>query len=270
MSLLIGDKKLILKYRPIAKIIGDEGKYLYISENDEGCESILLKDNCKFKLMHDVRDKRAFHCHIVGPSGVGKSTVCQEFCDSFKKFGKSVVISADEEEDDNLKDINMRLKADDELGNVKIEKLKNSLIVFDDIEGVPKEVEKSLNIFKRALHERGRKHEIKTLNVYHRGADGQNTKSSLSEMTHIVIFPKFANNQNTKYLLSKYGGLPENICDILKNDNWGRRVMIAINDCPQYMIGEKCASILDHSRIFSVCKYYKRLEEKKYVNQINK
>ena len=264
MSLRI---KKLLKHgdRPIAKIIGgpDAGSFIVVSDRLDGAEAIEVGPEARLKLIPECRDKTAQHIHIVGPSGCGKSSTCQEFVDGFA--GKSIVISADEEQDDNLANVDGRMKADDTMHEIDMEELKHpdgTMVIFDDIEGVPKPVAKSLNVFKRGLHERGRKFNICTINVYHRGADGENTKSALGEMTHLVIFPQFANNQNTRYLLAKYAGLPENFADLLSNPAWGRRVLIAINDVPQYIVGEHAAAILNHTTIMALAKHHKKAHSK--------
>lgn len=253
------------KDRAIAIIDGGEedGSYLVVDEKP-GTEAIILPDTSKFRLLYDQRKNTAQHIHIVGPSGCGKSTVSQEIVSEFP--GKVIVVSADQDQDPALKDINARIKADEFMHEIDIDTLKKKdgvFVIFDDIEGVPKPVADSLNIFKRALHERGRKYGIRTINVYHRGADGQSTRSSLGEMTHLVIFPHFANNQNTRYLLSKYAGLPDNFCDLVKDPIWGRRVYIGVNDVPQFIIGERAAAIINHSTIQALSKYYRKEEAKR-------
>jgi hypothetical protein len=262
-------KTLKVDSRPISIIRGGEldGTFLCISENMDGDEAIEIPEDSVFTFLPELRDKTAQHVHIVGPSGCGKSTACQEFVDHFP--GKSIVVSADEEEDENLSNVDGRIKADDQMHLIDMDNLKDkngTQIIFDDIEGVPKEISKSLNVFKRGLHERGRKFGICTINVYHRGADGANTRSALGEMTHLVIFPNFANNQNTKYLLEKYAGLPSNFCDLVKGPAWGRRVLIAVNDVPQFVIGEHAAAILNHTTIIALAKHHRAAEAKRIAS----
>lgn len=267
---LVMRQNLTENSRPIAIVEGgpDNGKFLLISE-DFGDEAIEIPMDSRFALLPEFRDKTAQHIHIVGPSGCGKSSTAQELAANHP--GKRIVISADEEEDDNLLDIDGRIKADEDMDKINIDDLKHpegTMVIFDDIEGVPKQISKPLNVFKRALHERGRKHGISTVNIYHRGADGESTRSSLAEMTHLVIFPQFANNQNTRYLLNKYAGLPENFCELLHNPVWGRRIMIAINDVPQYIIGEHAAAIINHTTIAALAKYQRNIMAKKIAASV--
>lgn len=256
--------------RVIAVINGGDldGNVLCVSDKP-GTEAITIPMEASFKFVPELRDRIAQHVHIVGPSGCGKSTTCQDFVDNFP--GKSIVVSADEDEDPALSNIGLRLKACEDMGKIDIEDLKcpdGLMVIFDDIEGVDRPIEKALNIFKRALHERGRKYNICTINVYHRGADGQNTRTSLSEMTHLVIFPRFCNNQNTKYLLTRYAGLPDNICDLLTGPQWGRRVLIGINTVPQYIVGEHAAAILNHTTILALAKHARKLRAKSIASAI--
>jgi len=257
--------------RPIAIVEGgdDDGLYLCVTDTMVGDEAIELPMDSRFCLLPEMRPKTAQHVHIVGPSGCGKSTTAQELASAHP--GKRIVVSADEGDDDNLSDIDGRIKADDEMHTIDIENLcdpDGTMVIFDDVEGVAPAVGKSLNIFKRALHERGRKFGISTVNVYHRGADGASTRSALGEMTHLCIFPKFANNANTKYMLSRYAGMPENLCDLLTNPLWGRRVMIAINDVPQYIVGEHAAAIINHSTLAALAKYHRVAEAKRISEAI--
>lgn len=264
MSLSV-KKQLSKGDRPIAVIEGGDldGHYLVVYEKP-GTEAVIIPPESTFRFVPELRERTAQHVHIVGPSGCGKSTACQEFATNFP--GKTIVVSADEEEDPALADIGVRVKADADMDKIDLETLRDDngvMVIFDDIEGVEKPVERALNTFKRALHERGRKYGVCTLNVYHRGADGQNTRSSLGEMTHLVIFPRFANNQNTRYLLSRYAGLPENFCDLVSSPHWGRRVLIAINTVPQYIVGEHAAAIINHTTIEALSKHARRAEAKK-------
>ncbi len=258
--------------RPIARVVGgkpDGNCFLVVSDDHKGVEALEIGMDSRFELIPECREKTAQHVHVVGPSGCGKSSTCQELVNNYP--GKSIVVSADEEEDSNLSHVDGRIKADETLGELEIEELRSpngTMVIFDDIEGVPKPVAKSLNILKRALHERGRKYGICTVNVYHRGADGESTRSSLGEMTHMVLFPQFANNQNTRYLLSKYAGLPENFCDLLSNPLWGRRVLIAINDVPQYVVGEHAAAILNHSTIEALAKHHRKAHAAKIADAL--
>lgn len=267
MSLRI-TKKLKQEDRPIALIRGGEldGQFLCV-DTFIGTEAIIIPEDSRFTFVPELREKTAQHVHIVGPSGCGKSSTCQEFADHFP--GKRIVVSADEDEDPALKNVDGRIKADSKMDEIDVERLKTDnglMVIFDDTEGVPKPIAKSLNTFKRALHERGRKYGICTINVYHRGADGENTRTSLGEMTHLVIFPHFANNQNTRYLLSKYAGLPDNFCELVKGPQWGRRVLIAINDVPQYVIGEHAAAIINHSTVQALAKHQRKKEAKKIAD----
>lgn len=264
MSLAIKGRLLSSFYRPIAVIRGgpSNGKYLVVSDREmvDGKTAIVLPQGV-FELIPETREKIAQHIHIVGPSGCGKSSVCEEIASNASD--KVVVISADEDDDPNLKSVDMRLKASPELCELEVSKLRNGLIIFDDVEGVPKDTQKALNVFKQALHERGRKFGLKTINVYHRAADGNNTKSSLNEMTHCVVFPRFC-NKNTRYMLKTYACVPENLCDLLKEKPcWGRRVLIAVNDTPCYMVGERCATIIDSTLLEAICKF-------KHKKQISK
>lgn len=274
MSIYISEKPKSRQDRPVAICMDSDGEtpdMLFVSENPSGDQAIKLDEELRFKLIPDVRKKVSQHVHIVGPAGSGKSSVGEEFASEFP--GKVIVVSADEGEDPALMSVDGRLRADSDMQDINVEDLKSDngvLIIFDDIEGVPKDVTKSLNVFKRALHERGRKFGVKTINIYHRGADGESTKSSLGEMTHLVVFPRFANNQNTRYMLSKYAQMPENLCDILNSPHWGRRVLIAVNDVPQYMIGDRAACIINHSTLNALSKYHKKLSVDEIKKQLER
>lgn len=271
MSLFI-TKTLGKKDRPVSLIRGGDldGQFLCVSEDVvDGSEGIQIPPNSRFTFIPEIRNRVAQHIHIVGPSGVGKSTCAQELCDCFP--GKRIVVSADEDDDPAIKNVDMRLKAEKDIQDIELDDLqhdKGVMVVFDDIEGVSKDVSKALNVFRRALHERGRKFGICTVNICHRGADGENTRSALGEMTHLVIFPHFSNNQNTRYLLEKYAGLPANFSDLVSGPQWGRRVMIAINDTPQYVIGEHAASIIEHSTLLALSKHSRKILAKRVAKKL--
>ena len=259
MSLVVCEGNAISpQQHPIARVVGGERELFLCACRDEtlGHPCITLPEGQSFRYLLETRPKVASHTLVVGPSGVGKSTVVSEMIDEFP--GKRIVISADEGEDSALTNIDARLKADKEMETMPAEAFaseRGAVFIFDDIEGRPTADQKSLTTFRRNLYTRGRKFNVSTVTVAHVGASGHSMKDNLSELTHLVLFPKHVTS-NTRYLLDRHCSLPRNLPELIRG--WGHSVKIAVNDTPQWIMGHNMACVLDHAELERASKQAKR------------
>lgn len=232
-------------------------------DSEAGAEAIELAPGDSFTPLPELRPRVASHVHVAGPSGCGKTTWCGRYADAFRRYlgGSVVVISHDTSEDDAIT-ADVRLPVGPELADIALEDLageKPLLLVFDDTEGGGKKCEEALAVFRRSALERGRKLNIHSVNVSHRAAGGRETKSVLSEMTAMVVFPWVPASRNLRYALSEHLGVPAEIMELLKRDKdaWGRAVQINMNS-PCSIIGERRATLLDTAAIEVAHKHLKK------------
>jgi len=226
-----------------------------VSEEEEKERQAILLDEGQFMFLPEARERVAQHVHVAGPSGSGKSTWAGNFARQFRaQGGRVIVISADEADDPAipLKDAcDDRLALTEDLEAVKLDEISDCktplLLVFDDVEGVPAELQKALETFRKAAVERGRKYGISTVNIFHRAAAGRATRDALGEATAFVCFPRGGLSKNTRYALTEYAGQHPDLASRLRRRHWGRTVVVT-NTCPQVAIGDRAAALLDYAQ----------------------
>lgn len=238
-----------------------------VDDDAEGDQAIELPEGDAFQVLPETREALPQHIHVVGPSGSGKSTWAGNFARLFsrEKGGRVAVISADAADDPALP-CDVRLQVCPELADVDLESIADPgqplLLVFDDVEGIPKKEAKSLEQFRKAALERGRKLGISTINIYHRGASGGSTRDSLGEATGFVVFPRAGLTANTQYMLKNYAGVPGSLLSLLRKlPEWGRSVFVS-NSAPPVAIGGRRAALLDPFEIEAAEKQQRRAERK--------
>ena len=233
----------------IALAQSDRGVLVADEEDHENEEAIELPVGDHFTPLPEVRPGVACHIHVAGPSGCGKSTWAGDYADLFRKHlgGAVVVISLDLADDPAIR-ADVRLPVSEDLAEIDLESIageKPLLLIFDDCDGGGKKLGEALAIFKRGALERGRKLGLSTINIHHRAAAGKETRSSLGEMTSMVVFPNVPATRNLRYALDVHLGVPSDLLAILKKDKaWGRAVMINMSN-PPTIIGERKAMLLD-------------------------
>ena len=226
-------------------------------DSDEGEESCAVELNEVGDFFTPVAEHRkgvATHIMVLGASGSGKSTWAGTYAKAWRERhpeGVVICVSLDVEDDPAIK-CDMRVhpltaaEMDlDEIGE------DGALFIFDDAMGSgDKLVNESLAALMRAIHERGRRKNISSLNLTHRGTDGKATKSALGEMTGIVLFPALPPTASTTYVLQNYAGINPALLQLLKKDRagWGRSVFINLT-APGAIIGARKAMLLDNDAI---------------------
>ena len=215
-----------------------------------------------FELIPESRPGMRSVMHVVGPSGVGKSSVAAGFMRNFQlqwPEGRILVISSVCDPDPAYEGIeHTRVPIDEELPLVTMAEIaatsngSPSCLVFDDVEGLPKKRQEALRIFQQHALEVGRKLHLHCLNIFHRCASGKSTSSSLSESNSIIYFP--ANpTSNLDYALKAHLGIDKVVRQVLK-DGFGRWVQLRVDSAPSVVVGEQRAAIWDPDAIAAALK----------------
>lgn len=186
----------------------------------------------KFKMLPNQKDER--DCiYISGPSGAGKSTFAGDYLKEYKKIYPNNQVLLISKKPLN-KDVNpnsyKHIEVTKEFINkIKIKDLKNSLLIFDDIENISnskEDLKLVYNIINEMLNV-GRSYGISILVISHILCNYQATKNILNECTKVVIFPGAGCDGNYKNYMKRHLGFDKKQVDeILKLDPKTRWLMI--------------------------------------------
>lgn len=210
---------------PVAIIVGGtaDGTYIFLDkDNEDGKKSFSIK-NGKFAPMPNT-----FHRihYKVGPSGVGKSTSCAQYCEEYQTFfpENPIYILSMLDEDpafDKIKNLK-RLVIDESYIKTPIQAStfgKDVLVIFDDIDTIsnPKILKSIYNTMSQCL-EIGRHNNIQMLITSHliNGRDRNISRTIQNEVDSLTIFPQGANMYQVTMNLQNYWGLtPKQIRKIM-------------------------------------------------------
>ena len=229
------------KKETIAKIIGgkNNNKIVYlnkyeptseIKEDENNFNQLQLTDG-KFQVIPNIKKERDIVSYF-GPSGVGKSYSINQFVINYKKlYPKNYVYLFSRKENDTSfsKDIKFdRVKIDYSLVKVpiKYEEFADSLVVFDDIDGL-EQTTKEQKLIKAEVHnlknqilELGRSLNITCLISSHISTKGHETKTLINESHLTFIYP--SSGSPYQRLLSYYYGFNNKQIEKVKafNSRW--------------------------------------------------
>lgn len=193
-------------------------KTIYINDDDD--EHVIDNNFGKFL---DIGKKHTFEliphnestrlC-VMGPSGVGKSTLTAKFLEQYKKKykkNKIFIISPTQDDAayDKLKQHIQYIKIDESLiaDPMDFTEFDHCCILFDDAEMLSskKELNHAIELFRNQCLENGRKRNISTIVINHTCQNGSQTKKVLNECDLIMLWPKSNNNAVSKLCKTYYG-----------------------------------------------------------------
>ena len=252
---------------PIAHLASDPTQVVLVLKSGvEGDQSLTAPAGDSFSPIPELRHAVASHIHVSGPSGSGKSSFADLYAKNFRDYtgGRVIVISADADPDPNLTNVNARVGIDESLGELPLERVaappgpdgrrRPTLLIFDDVEGLPKPKATALRVFTQGVKERGRKMGIHSLSIYHKGAGNATTRDSLSEATSFVVFPHRLNS-NAEYMLNRYAGIPSEVSSLIRRGNWGHWLIVTPG---QSILGELKAAVVDPAVLSSIARAEKK------------
>jgi hypothetical protein len=188
--------------------------------------------------------------YICGMNGSGKSRWIKNYLLEFKKLYPSYPIrlfsskNTDIELDSipNLK----RIQLDETFVSnpLNYEDLSESMVIFDDIDGLKGALKKEIYHLRDIILQNGRSYKIHCISSNHDFC-GREMKACLNESNIIVFF--FHNfNKNMRYFLESYCGLEKREYDILKKNK--SRATAYLKTIPHTFIQEKNAYTADGLR----------------------
>ena len=174
--------------------------------------------------IHQVPNPDTRDCiYISGASGAGKSVYTGKYLAQYKKmFPKNpIFIFSRVEEDEALDYLHpTRILIDQDFVDdpIKLEELKNSCCVFDDIDTIiDKKRKEAVQGLRNCVLEMGRHHGIYCVSTSHQMMNYRESKILLSESTNTVFFPRSGAVYHIKRFLKEYCGLEKDqIARILK------------------------------------------------------
>jgi len=153
--------------------------------------------------------------YLSGQSGCGKSTMIKKFCERYRRIWpkRHIVLVSALEEDSTLRTnepplyiqrLNLQSLVD---RPVELDELQDVLLIFDDVEGMPKDMAVAVQELADLVGNRGRHQATSLLYASHLSTDYKRTRNLLMESHWYVFYPSATSAKQLVHLLSTYGGL---------------------------------------------------------------
>lgn len=240
--------------RILAKITDGKLKNKLISVVDDAekvgkpFSKLELKDG-QFEHMPDPKTERSI-LYITGASGSGKSTYTAKYTKLYKQIFKNnpvYVFSAlkDDESLDVVKPKRFKITREALLDDpILIDDLKNSLVIFDDIDVISdKDLKNEVYNILNQILETGRHFKISCIITNHLPSNGTYTRRILNECHSVTYFPHSGNNGKLKKFLIDQVGLDK--VDYIKNKKVKSRWATIFKNFPMVNMTQKEIRLLD-------------------------
>ena len=241
-------RALINKERPTDRdleVLYDEAMSLL--DGSKGKE-VILPDGAEIKPIFDTTKERQVF-YVTGMSGSGKSTYVSKLVEIYHKLfpNNSIYLFSNKPEDPALDkfDYVKRIKLDDSLVDdpIQLPELKNSLVIFDDIEAIPnKQLANEMDRLRDMILQQGRSYKVSFCYVSHLANNYKQTRTILNECHAITIFPAMCTKYSLKYLMEKYFGFGKH--DLSKLLSLPSR-WVTIHKAPVFVLYEKGGYLLN-------------------------
>jgi hypothetical protein len=187
----------------------------------------------------DVEGQREV-LQIGAPSGAGKSYFASRYADVYHTMfpNRPILLLSRKNEDQQFDKFPFIKRVDlDSIVEHKLEpeELRNSLLIFDDIETLDSPVKEAVYSLKDDMLITGRSYNIAMLLVTHLTRAGHQTRIDNNESTGTVVF-KHGNAMHNRALLKDYIGLDKKTVDkiLASNSRW----MMIHKHVPMYCLTE--------------------------------
>lgn len=203
-------------YEALKNDIEPDNKKLKILYNDlkkasNKNKNINIDNGTVMPIFDKDEERKVFY--IAGMSGSGKSYFTSKLIDQYKKMypNNNIILFSNKPEDpalDRHKKL-IRIELNEDLLNDPLElgELKNSLVIFDDVEYTPnKYIGEELDRIRDLILQQGRSYKISFCYISHQLTNYKHSRVILNECHACVLFPKMTTTYALKYLLEKYFG----------------------------------------------------------------
>lgn len=239
------EKELVIKingkqFKGLEKIAQDFKQVM-----DDKRKEIVIPDGCLVPLPRT--DKRDCY-YIAGAEGSGKSFFASKYIKEYQKLfpNKDFYIFSKVKDDEALDDLEpKRIELDDDIIDdpIEVEELKDSIVLFDDIDTInDKQILETVRNLRDSILEVGRHHNIYILTTAHNMTNNKATKMSLLESSCVVFFPGMGDKYHINRFLKEYVGLDK--AQINKIYGLPSRWVMIHKRAPNYVMYEKGVYLL--------------------------
>ena len=235
----------------LVKIEGGKhnNKFINVVSNDSnGTFNELNLNDGHFQICPDPNTTRSV-IYCTGPSGSGKSTFTANYTKLYKKIYKKnpvYIFSAlkDDESLDFLQPKRFKITKETLIDDpIEVEDLKNSLVIFDDVDSIPnKELKNAVYCILDSILTTGRHFSISCIVTNHLPTGGHLTRQILNECHMVCYFPHSGNNGKLKKFLIDQVGL--DLKDYIKNKKLKSRWAVVFKNYPMCCVTEKNIRVL--------------------------
>jgi hypothetical protein len=192
------------------------GKKIVAKVKDElgAMESKFYRARSQLRLIPMNIQNQTSRMYTSGDSGAGKTFLAAQYAKEYLEEDPTrrvFLISGknyDPSIDPILPDL-IRVRLDRNfIKNVNkgdsFDQYRNSLVIFDDFyEMTDKTLVKAIELLKTWLLKLGRQYDTNIISIQHKGLNGKQSSTELSECNYIIVFPK-TNPRETEEILKKY------------------------------------------------------------------
>ena len=218
-----------------------------LNQQKQSDKCIKLPPESTFQLI-PPEDKR-FVYYIAGPSGSGKSYIAKALAERYQKQfpDRDVFLVSKLGEDETLDSmkhkpirLNVQKLIEEPLKN--LEPLRESLVIFDDVDGFDKKQLDAIQLLVNDIGTMGRHTDTSMIYISHILSDYKRTRLLLLEATHFILYPAATSAHAMTYLLKNNVGADKN--EITKMRKCGSRWICVSKQFPTYVVTEHSAWIM--------------------------
>jgi hypothetical protein len=193
--------------------------------------------------------------YIGAPSGAGKSTYVADYAKEYHKlFPKNKIymfsrVSKDPSIDKKIKV--KRILINDNIIDDPIEpsELKNSLVIFDDIDTLKeKNLKDAVIDLRKDLLETGRHEDVYVASTNHQLTNYSKTRDLLSESRAVTFFPQSGDTHHIEHFLRTYANIKKTE-DVNKYIGLPSRWVTIYKSYPMYILHEQGVILLNNGHI---------------------